>query len=210
MRDVVARACDEDTGRWIEVWVDEFAGSVENPMRDWDWNCQLEIYHRDYEEAGMKHDPSIDYTGGLRLPIRAYEHSGISFSLSSSYPYNDPWDSYEIGAVGMTAKQLKEACDGDKIKAVKYFNDVIATLNAYVNGNIYGFTCYDPDGESVESMGGFYDTYKNVDGIFKDMAENMPTEYEELAKRLSWGQLDPLEVTVTRHVRGYKSEEAIA
>lgn len=110
----------------------------------------------------------------------------------------------------MTAKQLKEACDGDKIKAVKYFNDVIATLNAYVNGNIYGFTCYDPDGESVESMGGFYDTYKNVDGIFKDMAENMPTEYEELAKRLSWGQLDPLEVTVTRHVRGYKSEEAIA
>lgn len=198
MRDVIARACDETSGRWVEVWADD---CWENPMRDWDWDCQVEIYHRDYEGLGMKHDPSIDYTDGLKLLLRAYEHSGIAFSIGDGYPFNDPWDSYNCGFIGMTKEQLDRACGGDKIKAVKYFNDVINLLNAYANGNIYGFTCYDPNGDDVESMGGFYDTYNTCDGLFKAMADNMPSEFDELAKRLAWGQLDPLEVTVTRRVK---------
>ena len=198
MRDVIARACDEDTGRWIEVCVDD---CWENPIRDWDWDCRVEIYHRDYEGLGMKHDPSIDYTGGLKMTLRAYEHSGIAFSLGDGYPFNDPWDSYNCGFIGMTKEQLDRACGGDKTKAVKYFNDVINLLNAYANGNVYGFFCYDPDGGVVASCGGFYDTYNTCDGLFENMADYMPSEFEELAKRLLWGHLDPIEVTVTRRVK---------
>lgn len=198
MSNVVARVCDETSGRWVEVWVDE--GCWENPLRDWEWNCHLEL-GGEWENAGMEHDPSIDYTGGLRMTLRAYEHSGVSFSLGESYPYNDPWDSYTAGFIGITKDKMDRLFNGDKIKTLKYFKDVVNVLNAYMGGNIYGFSCYDPNGDDVESMGGFYDTYDDIDGMFKDMAACMPDEYEELAKELSFGKIDPLEVTVTRRVK---------
>lgn len=230
MDNTVARVTNKETGTWVEVWMDDI--SYENPLRDWDIGCHIELYGQ-WEGAGTKHCPHVvtdkngeelefesdnkfamwlNANGGVALPIRAYEHGGVSFSedvCNLGYPFNDPWDSYWAGLAYMTPEEVEREFgkpypilrDRQK-RASELISSVIKLLNAYCNGQIYGFTCYDPDGDVVESMGGFYDTYDLWDDLLKDMSGNVPTdEYVNMIKECDIGRMDELEVTVTKRVK---------
>jgi hypothetical protein len=79
------------------------------------------------------------------LPVRMYDHSGISISLSSQYPYNDYWDSGQIGFIYTTRKIMKEQLGikylskNNLKKIYQNYEYEIDEYNAYLNGEVYGY-----------------------------------------------------------------------
>ena len=218
--DVLARVCNKDSGTFVELWCDEYY--TENPLRDWgDDNFHIELKGQ-WEQLGTEHCPHVldgkefrsdrDFfrevakRGGVAVPIRAYEHSSVSFSLANTgYPFNDPWDSYWAGWAYMTPEEVRKTYCGTGAQqfktAFKFLEAQVRLMNAYANGQIYGVSCYGPDGECVESCGGFFDTFDTTDGLMEDIAYSVPTEYKEMVKQLDFGHFDELEVIVTRRVK---------
>lgn len=54
----------------------------------------------------------------------------------------------------------------------------IKTLNAYVNGEVYGYALYQND-EEIDSCGGFLDTSNECNGFIRDMYDNMPSIFTD-------------------------------
>jgi len=147
--------------------------------REWDNLGKLflktrSVYKTECTEEDVKKAP-------VRLQVYKYEHSGISLSTSSSYPFNDPWDSClagyiiarredilkEFGAKRLTAK-LKD-------KAVEILKNEVEIYSQYINGDVYGFRVFSgiddsiPDdeiedaGTEEDSCWGFYSVQDALD-----------------------------------------------
>lgn len=98
----ISRAVDNNGYRLV-VNYDEIA---ENP-REWQRDQSTMIcFHKRYE-LGDKHNYSVDSFDSwaelekqirkdndivLIKPLRLYDHSGITISISNEYPYTDQWD----------------------------------------------------------------------------------------------------------------------
>lgn len=79
------------------------------------------------------------------VPIYMYDHSGITISTG---PFSCPWDSGQVGFIYVT----KETCDkqGENFdNAEKIIKGEIETLDAYLTGNVYGYTIWETE-EEVE------------------------------------------------------------
>jgi hypothetical protein len=98
----------------------------------------------------------------IKLPLRLYEHSGISMSTSNSYPYNDIWDSGQVGWIFITYENIKKKFNCKRITKTikeKVINNLIGevkTYDAYLTGQVYGFRVEDEEGNNVDSCWGFY------------------------------------------------------
>ena len=76
--------------------------------------------------------------------INLYDHSGLTVSTSSGYPYNDRWDSGTIGFIYVTKKTIFEECgniteENWKERADKYLEGEMETYDQYLRGDVYGF-----------------------------------------------------------------------
>ena len=204
----IARAVDHRIG-YVEVCVEECA--YENPIRDWDHIAEVMLAPKYRGLATLDDDPR-DYSireiseryardGGLALPVFVYNHSGVSFSTSNDYPYNDPWDAGFVGIAyvspdkaraewgeTLTPQELRKKCR-DSIK------NLVSLMNAVAAGECYHVTWYDTECNAVSNCGGFWktDDYP-YDEMFQDMAAYAPEEYQHLFKRLEMGVLDPIKV----------------
>jgi len=106
------------------------------------------------------------------LPLWLYDHSGISMSCGTrTYPYNDRWDSGQIGWI-ITLKESvpesKRQNDDEtwRKKAVESMALDVELYDLYLRGDCYGLVYYEyEDGEWIEkdSCFGFYgsDIYRN-------------------------------------------------
>ena len=150
--------------------------SPESP-REWDNVCTIFSDCRYLSSDDNAMNPVVDYgnspdeakfyNGVYALPIYAYVHSGMSLSLS---PFNDRWDS---GCAGWIYVNKEAFCKeyGLKRFSPRRFRKIaegeIATLNDYVQGNVYGYkveTRETPTAEWKEedSCWGYYsDDYVN-------------------------------------------------
>ena len=76
--------------------------------------------------------------------INMYDHSGVTISTSSGYPYNDRWDAGIVGFIYVTKKKIFEEC-GDITeenwmeRADKYLEGEIKTYDQYLRGDVYGY-----------------------------------------------------------------------
>jgi hypothetical protein len=76
------------------------------------------------------------------LPIYIYEHSGITVSTSHEYPYNDRWDSGQVGWIYIEKKQAvkewgkKLFTDEVKKKAIKYLMGEVKEYDNYLTGRM--------------------------------------------------------------------------
>ena len=77
--------------------------------------------------------------------INLYDHSGITVSTSSDYPYNDRWDSGCVGFIYVTKKTIFKECGGIteenwKERADQYLEGEMETYDQYLRGEVYGYT----------------------------------------------------------------------
>ncbi len=118
----------------------------------------------------------------LVLPVWVYEHSSISFSAGSrGWPFDDRWDSAQAGVAYMTAAHWANLMGVDVpwtgseeqlARATEVLRQEVTTYGQYVNGECYGFTVTDWDGEDVEGpCGGFI----GDDGLREEA--NMAADY---------------------------------
>lgn len=78
----------------------------------------------------------------LIIPLYAYEHTGISLSISREYPYNCRWDSGQVGFIFVTEQALKNDnldIKNDYEKIITILKGEIETFNKFLNGEVYGF-----------------------------------------------------------------------
>lgn len=219
--DVVARKCDPNVGV-VEISYDPFC---ENPLQDWDhvghivmvphfsnFCTESGVTTEDYDSEDMKKVCQYTRDGGLYVPIYAYEHGGVSFSLS---PFGDPWDSGCAGFFYVTPEEAEKTWghmtpEQRKVACMTEAKSLVSLMNAYAGGECYIMTLYDTDFNEVESLGGiWYTGYKTEQDFWSDLAHDAPVHgYEELIKSCSFGDIDPVETHVVRSIPGRK--EAVA
>lgn len=130
----------------------------------------------------------VDSDKILIKPINLYDHSGITVSTSSSYPYNDRWDAGCVGFIYVTKDRVFKECmditeENWKERANKYLEDEMEIYDQYVRGNVYWFRltkkvtkqdlcphCGEvireyEDEEEIDNCGGFYGDCLEENGI---------------------------------------------
>lgn len=88
-------------------------------------------------------------------PVWAYEHSGLTVSVGPrGYPYNDQWDSYQIGYAVVTKSDVltnwpdaEAEWDGLAEKAIK---GVVDEFDKYLAGDVWGYQLYELDGTECD------------------------------------------------------------
>lgn len=92
------------------------------------------------------------YHNHVVFPLFAYVHSGVALSLGQGYPFNDPWDSGQIGYVLVRRNAVKKGAE-EKLKAAE---SLVKTWNEYLSGDVYGYVIEDAEGNHLDSCWGFY------------------------------------------------------
>lgn len=128
--------------------------------------------------------------------INLYDHSGITISTSSRYPYNDPWDSYCIGFIYVTKKTVFKECgsiteENWKDRADEYLEGEVEIYDQYLRGDAYGFKLIKTvtvqekcphcgevireyeDEEEVDSCWGFYGDCLEENGILDNIGTDL-------------------------------------
>lgn len=95
--------------------------------------------------------------------INLYDHSGLTISTSNSYPYNDRWDSGQVGIIYVEKKRilkefgLKEWSPEAEEKANAVLDGEVKTYDYYLRGDVYGYTIQDTEDldRELDSCWGF-------------------------------------------------------
>lgn len=171
----------EYKGHIIHIRSDD---ATEDP-RNWDNLGTMTCFHKRYN-LGDKHLMSIEqFREWLKenernliiLPLYLYDHSGITMR---TYPFNDHWDSGQVGYIYVTKEKAKKdfSCEElteeqiDKIKEI--IRQEVATYDKYITGNVCGYIIEEPNFE--DSCWGFYE--------IKDAIEDAKGSIDESIKEL--------------------------
>lgn len=133
--------------------------------------------------------------------LNLYDHSGITISTSSAYPYNDRWDSSPVGFVYITKGDLiadgivSDNNENWKEAAEPIIESEVQIYDYFLRGEVYSFTLeekvhvrnetrcphcgevikvdeYD-DYEEVDSCGGFYGDTLEDNGILDEIGSDL-------------------------------------
>lgn len=151
-----------------------------NPRTEWEHDTTIWSNHRGYQADGKDIDDLMneldvdefpgsfselceiaDKKGYFAIPVYAYIHSGIAFSLCRNGQFADRWDSGTFDIVTIPKQTVYKVWNCKRItKAVrkKLENCIIAELNeyaAYCNGEVYGYTIF-ADTDEEDEVWGFY------------------------------------------------------
>jgi hypothetical protein len=161
-------------GWTVEIHYDTDPGSP----REWTHGCELVLSHRNYN---LPNDAGVDFDafGGwgdvaehlksaegalMVLPVHGYDHGGLVLRAGSrAGQFGDPWDSGVAGLAYVTPQNWKDTQgttwtggEADQEQARKLIESDVDTYTQYLNGEVYGYTITDSDGEEVDSCWGYY------------------------------------------------------
>lgn len=138
------------------------------------------------------------------LPLWLYDHSGISMSTSHTYPYNDRWDSGQVGWIYLTKERFLSETGYEEVqwpeKACEMLEAEVVIYDQYLCGETYGFQVFELDKESGtweetdESCWGFYGSDLEENGILDTV--------DGLREAFKFGQYETgqaREVTITSY-----------
>jgi hypothetical protein len=144
--------------------------------REWDNLGTMVCFHKRYELGDKKHGYSSgdfsswqDLEESIRsdhgqdtiiLPLYLYDHSGLTISTK---PFSCPWDSGQVGFIfapihvvkqeyvnaAMTPEEKEQAAEG-------VLRCEVETYNQFLQGEVYGYTVEDSNGNHLDSCWGFY------------------------------------------------------
>ena len=116
----------------------------------------------------------------IMLPLYLYDHSGITMSCSHTYPYNDRWDSGQVGWIYASHNEIEKeygTLSADTIEnAENLMIGEVETYDSYLRGECYGFTL-EKNGEEIDSCWGFL-------GDLREVREDMKSYVSDEQKHL--------------------------
>jgi len=178
--------CATDPSEWGDgILITHMAGSryilgntpVSDPVR---WRADRLAELRRESPKTKKADLMFEY------PVYALVHSGVALSM---HPFSCPWDSGQSGVISISRKQAKECFPSIRTRAAleakvrELLAGFLKTFNQYISGEVYSYTIEDPEGESIDSCGGFYGMDYEASGLLetaRDAIDSMRTQAEEL------------------------------
>ena len=160
-----------DNGMVGKIWHDDYAA---DPRKEWDNLATMICFHGRYNLGD--HPQIVDWgqyssfdeveKAILRrvgpcviLPMYMLDHSGIMVSTTD---FNDKWDSGQIGFVYVSYARLREEMrwkniTKDRIKrAYEWLEAEVQIYGDYLEGNVFGYTLENREGDEVDSCWGYY------------------------------------------------------
>lgn len=155
----------------IEIVEDENCAS---PQEWGDDSLFLVSFHRDFSvitDDIKDMDDLNEIKDYWQIPLYAYIHSGVSLSISrDKYPYNDRWDSCQVGVVLASKKEFKTMQE-----AVEASSGLVKNWNDYLSGNVWGYIV----DEIGASCYGYYGDYEDS-GLIEDAKSEINFYLEKL------------------------------
>lgn len=120
--------------------------------------------------------------GSIVLPLFLYDHSGITMSTSSarfSAFDHEGWDWGQVGVIVATPKKIRENFLVKRItkkireRAESVLRAEVAEYDAFLTGDVWGFTVEDDKGEIQDSCWGFL----GPEGVLDAMKEHVEDQY---------------------------------
>lgn len=115
------------------------------------------------------------------LPLYLMDHSGLAISTK---PFSCPWDSGQVGWIYMTLDEARENWpdDPDPIEsAERRLRAEVEEYNAYLSGDVWGYTITDEDGNEIDSCWGFYGleyAQESAESAARALADTLPIQLE--------------------------------
>lgn len=147
-------------GLTSHIYYDQCAG---NPFKEFDQLGTLICFGRsanlgsDHSYSSPKELHEDIGEKALFLPVFMYEHSGQTVNTTG---FSCPWDSGQVGEIYVTFAAIKseygEVTPETVEKARKILVAEIETLAQWLEGNVYGLSIEDEEGNVVDSFWGYY------------------------------------------------------
>lgn len=176
---------DKHNYRNVEEWINDLADSLGITLEYVDYDD-----YKHYKTTSELFDNIKQVC--VVLPLYLYDHSGITMS---TFPFNCPWDSGQVGWIYVTHDKIKEEygkLDDETIKRVK---DVligeVKVYDQYLNNDVYGYVlenkikcdcCGHIEYNLVDSCWGYY----GIDGIKSFLKEELSNEFTPLIEKLEF------------------------
>jgi hypothetical protein len=123
-----------------------------DPRKEYDHFGTMVCWHTRYD-LGDEHefaDPQafqewLKDNPAVVLPLNLYDHSGITMSTSSGYPYNDRWDAGQVGWIYVTLEKVRKEYGKRAVTkriredATKALEKEVKTYDQYLRGDVYGY-----------------------------------------------------------------------
>lgn len=157
----VIETIELETGHKIEIWHDPHS---ESP-REWLTDSKFYTWHRRYcspDNHDIREPMMAPPADSIGIKVWMYDHSGHCYAAADENPFHCPWDSGQVGWIFISRADARKRLGVQRLmkKHVDQIRDqLISEVNIfseYVNGEIYGFTIFDKDGDEIDSCGGYY------------------------------------------------------
>ena len=165
--------------------------------REWDNIGTMVCFHKRYT-LGDKHNYkqedfsswsdlkdkiiSDNPSGVVFLPIYLLDHSCLVLSIE---PFNDPWDSGQVGFIYVSNAKIAYEYGNDPLaveRALNYLRGEIETYSQYLNGEVYGYIAKCNAYPEVKDSCWGYFGYDNCMECAKESVDSMA---ETVAKDLA-------------------------
>ncbi len=182
--------------------------NAESP-RTWDNVGTMVCWHRRYA-FGDKHDhsgpqaflESADAKAAyVMLPVYLYDHSAQKLSnqpFTGRAPHAE-WDSGQVGFIYVNRGKVKELTgleptEQNKDAVTQMLTAETELYSSYIEGDCYGYTIEDLEGNLLDNCGGFYGG--DMSDILRQMKEHVGTEYDALFTKMQ-GYVKTLHAAMT-------------
>ena len=130
--------------------------------------------------------------GYICLFVYAYIHGGVALSTSS---FSDPWDSGLGGIMATTLEDAKKwgmVSTATKDDVLEILKSEVDELDAVCQGQVYGFTIYDDNDNTLDSCGGFIKDHEAAMGEARSIIDYwIQEEYKRLfAEAMNFEPMD--------------------
>lgn len=107
------------------------------------------------------------------LPLGLIDHSGISMYVGAGAHPHDPggWDSGQVGVIFDTTETREQLQDTTREEIEKQLRAEVDTYAEYLRGEVYCYTVTGPDGEHIDSCGGFLGDLEDVTAQANEAAQ---------------------------------------
>jgi len=119
----------------------------------------------------------------IYLPLYLYDHSGITMNTTG---FSCQWDSGQVGFIIADKEEVKKEFGWKKLTAERiekiksYLKDEVQAYDHYLQGNIYGYSVKNDEGEELDSSWGYYGYNHEKNGLMDDAESFIDSEIEEI------------------------------